>query len=95
MYKMANDSNNSNTNKKRVSKKGILLTALIVAGIIGTSFIVYFIPQLSRYLIGQYSKIWLMITITRSKIKELSTMSPSLVRRVYFDISICQKINQL
>ncbi|MDQ3970304.1 MAG: hypothetical protein M3227_01300, partial [Thermoproteota archaeon] len=43
-YKMASDSNNSNTNKKRVSKKGILLTALIVAGIIGTSFIVYFIP---------------------------------------------------
>jgi len=42
-YKMASDSN-SNTNKKRVSKKGILLTALIVAGIIGTSFIVYFIP---------------------------------------------------
>ena len=42
---MASDSNsNSNTNKKRVSKKGILLTALIVAGIIGTSFIVYFIP---------------------------------------------------
>jgi hypothetical protein len=44
MYKMASDSNNSNTNKKRASKKGILLTALIVAGIIGTSFIVYFIP---------------------------------------------------
>jgi hypothetical protein len=40
-YKMASD---SNTNKKKVSKKGILLTALIVAGIIGTSFIVYFIP---------------------------------------------------
>jgi hypothetical protein len=43
-YKMASDSNNSDTNKKKVSKKGILLTALIVAGIIGTSFIVYFIP---------------------------------------------------
>jgi hypothetical protein len=40
---MASDSN-SNMNKKSVSKKGILLTALIVAGIIGTSFIVYFIP---------------------------------------------------
>jgi hypothetical protein len=43
-YKMASDSNNSDANKKKVSKKGILLTALIVAGIIGTSFIVYFIP---------------------------------------------------
>lgn len=40
---MASDTNN-NINKKRVSKKGILLTALIVAGIVGASFIVYFIP---------------------------------------------------
>jgi hypothetical protein len=40
---MVSDTNN-NINKKRVSKKGILLTALIVAGIVGASFIVYFIP---------------------------------------------------
>jgi hypothetical protein len=40
---MISDTNN-NINKKRVSKKGILLTALIVAGIVGASFIVYFIP---------------------------------------------------
>jgi hypothetical protein len=30
---------------KKLSKKGILLTALIVAGIVGASFLVYFIPQ--------------------------------------------------
>jgi hypothetical protein len=30
---------------KKVSKKGILLTALIVAGIVGASFLVYLIPQ--------------------------------------------------
>jgi hypothetical protein len=40
---LARDTNN-NINKKRISKKGILLTALIVAGIIGASFIVYLIP---------------------------------------------------
>jgi hypothetical protein len=40
---LASDTNNY-TNKKRASKKGILITALIVAGIIGASFIVYFIP---------------------------------------------------
>jgi hypothetical protein len=32
-------------NKKKVSKKGILLTALIAAGIVGASFLVYLIPQ--------------------------------------------------
>jgi hypothetical protein len=32
-------------NKKKITKKGILLTALIVAGIVGASFIVYLIPQ--------------------------------------------------
>lgn len=32
-------------NKKKVSKKGILLTALIVAGVVGASFLVYLIPQ--------------------------------------------------
>jgi hypothetical protein len=31
--------------KKKASKKGILLTALIVAGIVGASFLVYLIPQ--------------------------------------------------
>ena len=41
-YRLASDTN-INT-KKRVSKKGILVTALIVAGIIGASFIVYLIP---------------------------------------------------
>ena len=30
---------------RKVSKKGILLTALIVAGIVGASFLVYLIPQ--------------------------------------------------
>ena len=30
---------------KKVSKKGILLTALIVAGVVGASFLVYLIPQ--------------------------------------------------
>ena len=39
---MVSDTNN-NINKKRVSKKGILLTALIVAGKVGASIIVYFI----------------------------------------------------
>jgi hypothetical protein len=32
-------------NKKKITKKGILLTALIVAGIVGASFIVYLIPS--------------------------------------------------
>jgi hypothetical protein len=31
--------------KKRATKKGILLTALIVAGIVGASFLIYLIPQ--------------------------------------------------
>lgn len=79
MYKMASDSNNSNTNKKRVSKKGILLTALIVAGIIGTSFIVYFIPQLSMYLIGQYSRILAYGYTNRPGIKEPGTTIVSVV----------------
>jgi hypothetical protein len=35
----------SNNSKKKVTRKGILLTALIVAGIIGASFLVYIIPQ--------------------------------------------------
>ena len=41
-YRLASDTKNNT--KKRVSKKGILVTALIIAGIIGASFIVYFIP---------------------------------------------------
>lgn len=32
-------------NKKKVTKKGILITALIVTGIVGASFLVYLIPQ--------------------------------------------------
>jgi hypothetical protein len=45
---MAGDSdnvNNYNRNKKRVTKKGIVITALLVAGIIAASFLVYFIPH--------------------------------------------------
>jgi hypothetical protein len=36
---------NGINSKKKVTKKGILLTALIVAGIIGASFLVYIVPQ--------------------------------------------------
>jgi hypothetical protein len=32
-------------NKKKVTKKGILITALLVAAIVGASFLVYLIPQ--------------------------------------------------
>ena len=32
-------------NKKKVTKKGILITALLVIAIVGASFIVYLIPQ--------------------------------------------------
>jgi hypothetical protein len=31
-------------NKKKATTKGILITALIVAGIVGASFLVYLIP---------------------------------------------------
>jgi hypothetical protein len=31
--------------KKKATRKGILITALIVAGIVGASFLVYIIPQ--------------------------------------------------
>jgi hypothetical protein len=31
--------------KKKATRKGILITALIVAGIVGASFLVYLIPQ--------------------------------------------------
>jgi hypothetical protein len=30
--------------KNKVTKKGIILTALIIVGIVGASFIVYFVP---------------------------------------------------
>jgi hypothetical protein len=36
---------NRNTEaKKKVTKKGIIITALIVIGIVGASFIVYLVP---------------------------------------------------
>ncbi|MFL6327643.1 MAG: hypothetical protein ACJ71M_13365 [Nitrososphaeraceae archaeon] len=38
-------SNNINRNKKRITKKGIILTILLVAGVIGASFLVYLIPE--------------------------------------------------
>jgi len=37
-------SNNLDRNKKRITKKGILLTVLLVGGVIGASFLVYLIP---------------------------------------------------
>jgi len=37
--------NSNNKSKKKVTKKGILLTALLVAGIIGASFLVYLVPR--------------------------------------------------
>jgi hypothetical protein len=40
---MTNDSGN-NRGKRKITKKGILITALIVAGIIGASFLIYLIP---------------------------------------------------
>ncbi|MGC2427569.1 MAG: hypothetical protein WA421_11075 [Nitrososphaeraceae archaeon] len=42
------DNNNiirGNNSKRRITKKGILITILIAAGIIGASFLVYLIPQ--------------------------------------------------
>jgi hypothetical protein len=40
---MTNDSNDYR-GKRKITKKGILITALIVAGIIGASFLIYLIP---------------------------------------------------
>ncbi|HJT48317.1 MAG TPA: hypothetical protein VJ729_09040 [Nitrososphaeraceae archaeon] len=37
-------SNNLDRNKKRITKKGIVLTVLIVGGVVGASFLVYLIP---------------------------------------------------
>ncbi|HZD81639.1 MAG TPA: hypothetical protein VE076_02075 [Nitrososphaeraceae archaeon] len=31
--------------KRKITKKGVLITVLIAAGIIGASFLVYLIPQ--------------------------------------------------
>ncbi len=31
--------------KKKTTKKGILVTAIIIVGIVGASFLVYLIPQ--------------------------------------------------
>ena len=40
---MTNNSGN-NRAKRKVTKKGILITALIVAGIIAASFLIYLVP---------------------------------------------------
>jgi hypothetical protein len=37
-------SNTLKKNKKRITKKGIILTILILAGVIGASFLVYLLP---------------------------------------------------
>jgi hypothetical protein len=37
-------SNNIKKNKKRMTKKGLIITILILVGIIGTSFLVYLVP---------------------------------------------------
>jgi hypothetical protein len=44
-YRLTNGNNSNNKSKKKVTKKGILLTALLVAGIIGASFLVYLVPK--------------------------------------------------
>lgn len=39
------DKDTKNTsNKKKVTKKGILITAIIVGGIVGASFLIYLLP---------------------------------------------------
>jgi len=35
---------NKNREKKKVTKKGIILTTFIIIGIVGASFIVYLVP---------------------------------------------------
>jgi hypothetical protein len=37
-------SNNIKRDRKRITKKGLIITILIVVGIIGTSFLVYLVP---------------------------------------------------
>ncbi|MGA7043911.1 MAG: hypothetical protein WCF03_14955 [Nitrososphaeraceae archaeon] len=44
-YGLISGNNSNNKSKKKVTKKGILLTALLVAGIIGASFLVYLVPR--------------------------------------------------
>jgi hypothetical protein len=44
-YGLISDNNSKNRSKKKVTKKGILITALLVAGIIGASFLVYIVPR--------------------------------------------------
>jgi hypothetical protein len=41
---MTNRQDSGNGKKRRITKKGIILTAAIVTGIILASFVVYFIP---------------------------------------------------
>jgi hypothetical protein len=43
--RLISGNNSNNKSKKKVTKKGILLTALLVAGIIGASFLVYLVPR--------------------------------------------------
>ena len=43
--RLISGNNSNNKGKKKVTKKGILLTALLVAGIIGASFLVYLVPR--------------------------------------------------
>jgi uncharacterized membrane protein YsdA (DUF1294 family) len=37
-------SNNIKRNKRRITKKGLILTILLVGGVIGASFLVYLLP---------------------------------------------------
>ena len=41
----SNEKHNNNKNKKKIDKKGAIITLCIVIGIVGASFIVWFIPQ--------------------------------------------------
>ena len=41
----SNEKHNNNKNKKKIDKKGVVITLFIVIGIVGASFIVWFLPQ--------------------------------------------------
>ena len=41
----SNEKYNNNKNKKKIDKKGAVITLCIVIGIVGASFIVWFLPQ--------------------------------------------------
>jgi hypothetical protein len=41
----SNEKHNNNKNKKKIDKKGAVITLFIVIGIVGASFIVWFLPQ--------------------------------------------------